>query len=281
MFFLRSVWLGISIGALASVGAGLVYIAILREPGAAFYPFAGLTFFGGPLLGGIVAASKTQEQKHTPSRRPFGKVFLASGSAVFGITCALFAVTYGVLPQFSRANIQLPEPCDGFDGTFNPPPHLSYTLPGGDTALSIISDAESAVVVQVAEDAPPFTSTVFLLDKKDNKILQAMSFDNDIVSAALDKGVAYIFNDKLGYLFDSHTGAFEETFLIMDNYGGLTETDRPIISRASSGHWYLETTAVISSWHIDGTVKSRPHLIFNGIARGCFISGETGEVVKY
>jgi hypothetical protein len=27
-------------------------------------------------------------------------------------------------------------------------------------------------------------------------------------------------------------------------------------------------------------VKSRPHLTFNGIARGCFISGDTHEVIE-
>jgi hypothetical protein len=79
---------------------------------------------------------------------------------------------------------------------------------------------------------------------------------------------------------DARTGEFEETFLLIDNYGGLSESDRAIISRGSSGHWYMETTAVISSWNIDGTVRSRSHLTFNGIARGCFISGDTHEVIR-
>ena len=68
--------------------------------------------------------------------------------------------------------------------------------------------------------------------------------------------------------------------LLIDNYGGLSETDRPVISHASSGNWYFETTAVVSSWNTDGTVKSRPHLKMNGIARGCYVSGATDEVVS-
>lgn len=127
----------------------------------------------------------------------------------------------------------------------------------------------------------PYPSTVLLVDTSDNTILQSMSFPNDIISATIDQGILYLFNDKLGYLINAHTGEFEENYLIIDNYGGLSETDRPILSRASDGYWYFETTAVISSWNVDGTVKSRPHLTFNGIVRGCFISGDTHEVTPY
>jgi hypothetical protein len=142
------------------------------------------------------------------------------------------------------------------------------------------SDSESAVVAMIDGDQPSFPGTLFLVNKKSNKVLQRMQFGNDILSAAIADGIVYIYNDKLGYLIDAHTGEFQETILIIDNYGGLTQTDRPFISRASDGHWYMETTAVISSWNIDGTVKSRPHLTFNGIALGCFISGNTGEVMR-
>jgi hypothetical protein len=273
--FLRimPVWLGISIGALVSVLFGLMYVVVLREPGSVFYLFAGLAFLGGSLIGGVVAASKTQEHKR--------KVFFTSGAAVFGIVCMLFVFTYVILPQFARTNVQLPAFCDGFDSSFDPPSHLRYTLPDMGTGILITSDAESAVVALVDYNHPPFPTTVFLVNKNDNHILQSMKFNNDVISAAIGEGTVYIFNDKLGYLVDAHTGEFEETFLIIDNYGGLTQSDRPLVSRASSGNWYMETTAVISSWNIDGTVVSRPHLTFNGIALGCFISGSTHEVTRY
>jgi hypothetical protein len=267
--------LGIGLGALLSVVSGLVYFVVLREPGPAFYPFAGLAFLAGPLAGGIVAALKTRE--HRP------KAFLVSGVAVFGMVSGLFLLMYMVLPQFARANVRLPAFCDGLDGSFDPPAHLAYSLPGPGvliTGLLITGDARSAVVAVIDASAPPFASTVFLVNRSNNEIIQGMRFDNDTISAAMDQGTAYIFNDKLGYLIDTRTGQLEQNFLIMDNYGGLTETDRPVISRASSGHWYMETAAVISSWNVDGTVKSRPHLTFNGIARGCFISGDTHDVTQ-
>ena len=269
---ITTVRLGSIIGALVSAVVWLTYIVVLREPGSAFYLFAALAFLGGPLLAGIVAVLKTQENRL--------KAFLVSSGAVFGVMFILFVVTYVVMPQYARTNVRLPAFCDGFDGDFNPPSHLEYALPGGGTGILLVSDAESAVVAMVDGDHPPFPGSVFLVNKYDNKILLGMGFKDDVISAAIDDGVVYIFNDKLGYLIDARTGEFQEHFLIIDNYGGLTLTDRPFISRASDGHWYMETAAVISSWNIDGTVKSRPHLTFNGIALGCFISGDTRDVTR-
>ena len=272
MIMSTPVRLGISVGTLVSIVFGLVYLAILREPGSAFYLFGGLAFLGGSLIGGIVAARNAQEHQ--------SRACVTSGCAVFGIVFILFAFTYVVLPQFARTNVQLPAFCDGYDGSLNPPTDLAYTLPDTSTGILLASDTQSAVVVTVDSGQPPFPSTLYLINKSDDRITQRLSFNNDVISATIEDSVLYIYNDKLGYLLDARTGEFEEDFLLIDNYGGLSESDRPIISRASDGHWYLETTAVISSWEIDGTVRSRPYLTFNGIARGCYISGDTGEVTQ-
>jgi hypothetical protein len=262
--------LGIIIGALLSAVCFFVYIALLHEPGSLFYGFAALVFFGCPLIAGIISASKTQKHKQ--------KRFFASSGLVFGITLLLFIMTYAVLPQFDRASVQLPASCDGLDGAPDPPSQLAYTLPDGKGGILLAESPESVIAVTLDGDRPPFASTAYLIRKSDNAILVGMHFNNDVVMASIDTGTVYIFNDKLGYLIDEHTGDSEENILLIDNYGGLSESDRPIISRASSGNWFMETTAMISSWNIDGTVKSRPHLKMNGIARGCFVSSATGEV---
>ena len=266
--------LGIIIGALISALSYFVYISVLREPGSAFYPFAAMVFFGCPIIAGLIAVTKTQTYK---KRR-----FIACSSLIFGITLLLFIVTYVVYPQFVRASVQMPATCDGFDGAPDTlkvlPSQLAYDLPDGKRGILLAESAGSAVAVTIDGDRPPFASTTYLIRKSDNAIYGRMHFNNDVVMASIDAGTMYIYNDKLGYLIDERTGKFEENILLIDNYGGLSETDRPIISRASSGNWYVETTAVVSSWNIDGTVKSRPHLTMNGIARGCYISGTTGKV---
>ena len=262
--------LSVIIATLASAAVGFVYIVMLREPGSAFYPCAAIAFVGCPIAGGILAALKTRKRKL--------KAFIASGSAVFGVTLVLFIVTYAVLPQFDRASVQLPSSCDGFDGVLDLPSQLAYTVPGEGAGVLLAESAESAVVATLDGDRPPFRSTTYLVRKSDGAVLKRMHFGNDVVIASIDAGTVTIYNDKLGYAIDERTGEFERNVLLIDNYGGLSETDRPIVSRASLGNWYLETTAVISSWRSDGTVKSRPRLVLNGIARGCYVAGATREV---
>jgi hypothetical protein len=264
--------LGMGIGAVIAIASILGYIAILREPGPWFYPFAGLLFFGGPVIGGLTTASKVRERRIIAS--------LVVSGAVFVLAAILFVLVYAILPQFARTTVQLPASCDGFHGDFSPPAHLTYTLPGMGTGILLASDERSAVVAVIEYHRAPSPSTVFLVNRGDNTILRSMRFANDVVVATVDHGVVYLYNDKLGYSLNASTGESEKNVLLIDNYGGLSEADRPILPRASDGHWYLETTAVISSWGVDGTVRSRPFLTLNGIARGCFIAGATGEVTR-
>jgi len=268
---MSSARLGIIIGALLCAVTFLVYIAVLHEPGSLFYAFAALVFFGCPLISGIIALSGTQKHRW--------KQFFARSGLVFGITLLLFIVTYAVIPQFERANVQLPASCDGFGGVLDLPSQLAYALPDGKDGILLAESAESELVATIDGDHPPFASTVYLIRKSDKAILGQMHFDNDVVIASIDTGTGYIYNDKLGYLIDERTGESEKNILLIDNYGGLTGTDKPLLPDASQGNWYLETTAVVSSWNTDGTVKSRSHLKMNGIALGCYVSGATGEVI--
>ena len=146
--------------------------------------------------------------------------------------------------------------------------------------MLITGDEQTAVVAIVDYTKAPFPSTVYIVNRSDNRILQRMYFADDTIIATIDNGIVYLYNDKRGYLINARTGAFEETVLRIDNYGGLSASDRPVLPGASEGRRYLETTAVISSWSTDGTVRSRPHLTMKGIAYNCFVNGETGEIVE-
>lgn len=262
---------GIGIGALISALLYLVYIVVLGEPGSQFYWFAALVFIGCPLIAGIIAISGSQKQG-------FGR-FIGSGGLVFGISLLLFIATYAVQPQFERTNVQLPASCNGFDGVLDLPSQLAYTLPDGTKAILIEESAASVVAAIIDGDREPFASTAYLIRKSDNGILRQMSFNNDAIMASIYMGTLYLYNDKLGFLIDERTGEFEDNILLIDNYGGLSEADKPLLPNASTGSWYFETSAVVSSWSTNGAVRSRPHLTMNGIARGCYVSGATGEII--
>jgi hypothetical protein len=261
----------ISFGALFSTAAGFVYLVLLHEPGWLFYPFAALVFFGGPLIAGLTGAARSPGQSC--------RAWLPAAGTVFGAMLILFFITYAVLPQFDRTSVLLPPSCTGFDTTPSPAPVLAYELPGRGSGVLIAGDEQTAVVAMIDFTQAPYPGSVFVVNRSDTRILRRMDFADDTLSAAIDSGIVYLYHDKQGYFIDARTGAPEKTIITIDNYGGLSAGDRPVLPGSSEGRRYLETSAVISSWSTDGTVRSRSHLTMNGIAYHCFVNGTTGEIV--
>lgn len=262
---------GIVAGTLFSVAAGLGYIILLHEPGPAFYPFAALVFLGGPLIAGAVAAAGSREYSC--------QAVLIAGGTVFAIAFVLFFITYAVLPHFDRTSVQLPESCNGSGSRPHPAPVTAYLLPGTGTGVLVAGSEETAVVAMIDYTRAPYPCTVYIVNRSDNRTLWRRDFADDTIVAAVDSGIVYLYNDKLGYVLDARTGTPVKKFLLIDNYGGLSDTERPVLAGTSGERRYLETTAVISSWNTDGTVRSRSRLTMNGIAYYCYVNGTTGEIV--
>jgi hypothetical protein len=263
---------GIIFGTLFSVIAGMVYIFPLHEPGPLFYPFAALVFFGGPLIAGMTGAHGSPGNKY--------RAFLISCCTVFTAALVLFFITYAVLPHFDRTSVQLPESCNGFDSSPHPAPALAYELPGTGTGVLVAGSEQTAVVAMIDYTKAPYPSSVYVVNRSDNRTLRRMDFPDDTIIATVDSGIVYLYNDKLGYFINARTGEPEKKFLLIDNYGGLSGSERPVLPGTSGERRYLETTAVISSWSTDRTVRSRPRLTMNGIAYNCFVYGGTGEIVE-
>ena len=83
----------------------------------------------------------------------------------------------------------------------------------------------------------------------------------------MDSSTVYIFNKGIGYFVNKRTGERENYFLTMDAYG-------------TNDLGYFETSGIISSWDKNGFVKSMPHLFFNGIVRGCYLSAVPKDVIQ-
>jgi len=267
-----SVATGIIYGILFSGIAGMAYILLLHEPGPGFYPVAALVFFGGPLIAGMTAAVRSPVNKY--------RAFLISGCAVFAAAFLLFFLTYAVLPHFDRTSILLPETCNGFDSSPHPAPVLAYELPGSGTGVLVAGDEQTAVVAMIDYTRAPYPATVHIVNTSDNRTLRRLDFPDDTIIATVNNGIVYLYNDKLGYFLNARTGAPEKKFLLIDNYGGLSNSENPVLPGLSSERRHLETSAVISSWSTDGTVRSRPRLTMNAIAYNCFVNGTTGEIVQ-
>jgi len=261
------------IGSGVGVASGLVYFLLLHEPGSLFYPFSAIAFIGGPCLAGLLAAL------NVPGRRV--GAFLTTSSSVFAVVFIFFLSTYMIWPQFERTSMKLPASCSSFHGSPHPPAALTYVLSDHRGTGILVAEGEGVAVVAVISDAPLHPSGVYVVDTSAKRVLNALSFPNDVIMAAVDDGIVHIYNDKIGYSIDARTGEFTKNILLTDNYGGLSQRDRPILADMSGGNaWYVETSAIISLWDIDGSVYSRRQMFFNAIARGCFVNGRSGEVTK-
>jgi hypothetical protein len=265
---------GIFVGSLIVAATGFLYLVVLREPGGLFYVFAALIFIGGPVIAGLVALRRSRDNGE-PRR-----VFVRAGAAVFGLAILGFIATYAVSPALERTSVALPEFCGEHAGTrFEE--RFVYQAPGIGPTVLVASDADSMVVTSVELAQPPFASAAYLLRRSDNRVLWSERFANDTIAASIEAGVLYLYNDKIGYWIDARSGLRERELFTIDNYGGLSRGDRPVMaSRDTGGGRFFETSAVISSWGLDGRVAPRRRLTFNGIAMNCFVWGQNGTIAR-
>jgi hypothetical protein len=186
---------------------------------------------------------------------------------VLGIVFALFFLIYGIFIRRFTTSVYLPAYCDGTYQPGNVPSNLAYSLPDKSTGVLINSDAGIAAVVTLDDEHAPHPGALFLINKASGNILLQTGFPDDNIAVAIDNSTVYLFNKGIGLFVNKLTGEREDYFLTMDTYG-------------TNELGYFETSGIISSWNKNGFVKSMPHLSFNGILHGCYISGDTKAIIK-
>jgi hypothetical protein len=256
--FLRA-RIGILPGLSLSIVFGFIYLQVLHAPSSLFYVFAVLSFLLGPVVAGSIDTVISPSHKFI--------IFLASSGVVFGSIFVLFFLIYAILIRLFTTSVQLPTYCDGTYHQGNIPSNLKYSLPDKVRGILINSDNNTAVVATIDYDHLPHPSTLFLINKASGDILLRTYFPDDNIAAALDYNTVYLFNNGIGLFVNKLTGERENYFLTMDTYGTNTLG-------------YFETSGIISSWNRNGSVKSLPHLSFNGIVQGCYISAAAKEIIK-
>ncbi len=256
---------GIIIGIILGIAFYLTYVCIFHESSSEFYLFAGLALLGSTLAGSIISALMVKEEKPI--------ALLISGIAILMILIILSILAYVILPLFFYESVQLPASCinDEQNSGSHMPACLNYSIPGIGTGKLITGDNNSAVVVMSDYDHLPYASTVYLIDKSSNKVIRSLSFNNDIIAAAIDQGTLNIFNDKIGYYINTENGEFVKTIVRLDNYRGLF---------MSNNNTYMQTTFETSVLNADRSVGSHRQMYMNCTAFGCFISGSTGQIIE-
>ena len=141
-------------------------------------------------------------------RRP---IWLLAAAVGFGLLAlGLVPVTTLLAPYSSR-----PIPTDCTSGST----HISariLQIPGIGVAWLVVADVDAEVVFG--------SGTAYLLKLPGRSVLWQQSFTSGEISAALQSGTAYVFDDKIGYFLNTTTGEVQRHIVESDNYRGLFTT---------------------------------------------------------
>jgi hypothetical protein len=128
-------------------------------------------------------------------------------------------------------------------------------VPGIGAAWLVAADSDAEVVFGLG--------TAYLLKLPGRSVLWQQSFASTEISAALQSGTAYVFDDKIGYFLNTTTGDVQRHIVESDNYRGLF---------ASGSASRVQTDMVYSALGPGASLTLHLHLDFAVIADGCVIA---------
>jgi hypothetical protein len=174
------------------------------------------------------------------------------GGAIGFVLLALVPVPVTTLlaPYSSR-----PIPMDCTSGSTQISADRIVEIPGIGAAWLVAADSEAEVVLA--------SGTAYLLKLPDRSVLWQQSFASGEISAALQSGTAYVFDDKIGYFLDTTTGEVQRHVVESDNYRGLF---------TSTNARQVQTDMVYSAIGPGASVTLHLHIDFAVIADGCVIA---------
>ena len=182
------------------------------------------------------------------SRRNAWLVAAAVGLVL--LTLALVPVTTLLAPYSSR-----PIPLDCSSGSTHIPTDRMVAVPGVAAAWLVAADHDAEVVFG--------SGTAYLLKLPQETVLWQQSFASGEISAALQSGVAYVFDDKIGYFLDTATGEIKRHIVESDNYRGIF---------TSGSTRRVQTDMVYSAIGPGASFTLHLHLAFAVIADGCVVA---------
>jgi hypothetical protein len=181
-------------------------------------------------------------------RRP---IWLVAGAVGFVLLAlGLVPVTTLLAPYSSR-----PIPTDCTSGSTHISADRILQVPGLGAAWLVAADVDAEVVFG--------SGTAYLLKLPGRSVLWQQSFASGEVSAALQAGTAYVFDDKIGYFLNTTTGDVQRHIVESDNYRGLF---------TSGSARRVQTDMFYSALGPGASLTLHLHCDFAVIADGCVIA---------
>lgn len=182
------------------------------------------------------------------TRRPTWLVAGAVGFVLLALVLVL--ITTLITPYSSR-----PIPTDCTSGSTHIPADRILQVPRIGAAWLVAAGSDAEVVFG--------SGTAYLLKLPDRSVLWQQSFASEEISAALQSGTAYVFDDKIGYFLNTTTGDVQQHIVESDNYRGLF-TSGPARRVQTDMVYYALGPGASWTMHL--------HLDFAVIADGCVIA---------
>ena len=181
-------------------------------------------------------------------RRPTWLVAAAVGLVL--LTIGVVPVTTLLAPYSSR-----PIPTNCSSRSRHIPADRILAVSGIGAAWLVAADHDAEVVFGSA--------TAYLVKLPEGSVLWQQSFASGEISAALQSGVAYVFDDKIGYFLDTTTEEVQRHVVESDNYRGLFTSD---------GTRRVQTDMFYSAIGPGASLTLRLHMDFAVVADGCVVA---------
>jgi hypothetical protein len=178
-------------------------------------------------------------------------IWLVAGAVGFVLLALALVPVTTLLAQYSSR----PIPTDCASGSTHISADRILQVPGIGAAWLVAADSDAEVVFG--------SGTAYLLKLPGRSVLWQRPFASGEISAALQSGTAYVFDDKIGYFLNPTTGEVQRHIVESDNYRGLF---------TSGSARRVQTDMVYSALGPGASVALHLHLDFAVIADGCVIA---------
>ena len=200
-----------------------------------------------------LAPTRRRSVAHTPLR-------VTIALLVAGLVIILALGAYAVLTPFSG----VPVPVACADGTTGPDARR-VALPGVGEGTLIAGDQQAAVVAVAAPDGRTAGGSVHLV--VDGDVVFSLPVASRAVAAGIGDGLAFVFDDKIGYVIASATGEPVSRLFTVDNYRGLY---------MAGGLEHVQTTIEIAILGAAGRPLAVYAMPFGAIVDGCLVASAVG-----
>lgn len=158
------------------------------------------------------------------------------------------------------SSVAVPASCT--DAVSHLPGRRAYQVPRVRTTGTLLTSSPTSAVVLLANYGHrPFTSTVYVVDRRRHEVVRSLDFSNDVIAAAIDHGVLYLYHEGILYPISATTGRTLHGMVRFDNYRALY---------VSRGQRRMQTSAAISSLGFDGHLVAAVNNHFATVAYGCY-----------